>query len=91
MQGGMTPLEALKAGTIGSAEAIGRSGELGSIEPGKFADLVILDRYPRQDIHASRAIAAVMKNGRLYDASTLDELWPRHKPFGPQWFDGERP
>jgi len=91
VQGGMTPLEALRAGTIGGAEAIGRSGELGSIEPGKFADLVILDRDPRPDIHASRAITEVMKNGRLYDPNTLDEIWPRHKAFGPQWFDAERP
>jgi Tol biopolymer transport system component len=91
VQGGMTPTEALRAGTIGSAEAIGRAAEFGSIEPGKFADLVILNADPRSDIHNSKAVAEVMKNGRLYDASTLDEIWPRQRAFGPQWFDGERP
>jgi Tol biopolymer transport system component len=91
VQGGMTPAEVLRAGTIGSATAIGRAGELGSIEPGKFADLVILNKDPRQDIRDSRAIAEVMQNGRLYDADTLDEVWPRQRPFGRQWFDRERP
>ncbi len=91
VQGGMTPTEALRAGTIGSATAIGRASELGSIESGKFADLVILSKDPRQDIRDSRAIAEVMQNGRLYSADTLDEIWPRQKAFGPQWFDGERP
>jgi imidazolonepropionase-like amidohydrolase len=91
VQGGMTPTEALRAGTIGSATAIGRASELGSIEPGKFADLVILNKDPRQDIRDSRAIAEVMRNGRLYSADTLDEIWPRQTAFGPQWFDDERP
>ncbi|HVW70826.1 MAG TPA: amidohydrolase family protein [Steroidobacteraceae bacterium] len=91
VQGGMTPLEALRAGTIGGAEAIGRAAEFGSIEAGKFADLVILNEDPRTDIRKSRALAAVMKNGRLYDANTLDELWPRNVPFPVQWFADERP
>jgi Tol biopolymer transport system component len=91
VEGGMSPAEALRAGTIGSATAIGRASELGSIEPGKFADLVILNKDPREDIRDSRAIAEVMQNGRLYDADTLDEVWPRQKAFGAQWFDGARP
>jgi hypothetical protein len=90
-QGGMTPMEALRAGTIGSAEAIGRAGEFGSIEPGKFADLVILNADPRKDIRNSRALDAVMKNGRLYDANTLDEIWPRKRSFEAPWFAGEAP
>jgi Tol biopolymer transport system component len=91
VQGGMTPMEALHAGTIGSAEAIGRASEFGSLEPGKFADLVILDADPSVDIHNSKAIAQVMKNGRLYDANTLDELWPRQRSFPRPWFADERP
>jgi Tol biopolymer transport system component len=91
VQGGMTPMEALRAGTIGSATAIGRAGEFGSIEPGKYADLVILTDDPRNDIRATRGTVAVMKNGRLYDAASLDELWPRDKPLAPAWFDDERP
>jgi hypothetical protein len=91
VQGGMTPLEALRAGTIGSAQAIGRASEFGSLEPGKFADLVILNADPRNDIRNARAIANVMMNGRLYDAETLDELWPRQKPHEIPWFAGEAP
>lgn len=91
VQGGMTPWEALRAGTIGSAEAIGRASEFGSLEPGKFADLVVLDADPRTDIRASRSVALVMKNGRLYDAATLDELWPRRKPLDSPWYADEVP
>ena len=91
VQGGMTPMEALRAGTIGSAEAIGRSSEFGSLEPGKFADLVILNADPSADIRNSTRVAQVMKNGRLYDANTLDELWPRQRAFPQQWFADEKP
>jgi hypothetical protein len=88
--GGMTPHEALHAATIGSAETIGRQDEIGSLEPGKYADLVILDRNPLDDIRNTLAIAQVMKNGRLYDAATLDEVWPDQKKLAPQWFSHER-
>ncbi|MDB6041926.1 MAG: hypothetical protein JWM63_477 [Gammaproteobacteria bacterium] len=91
VQGGMTPLEALRAGTIGSAEAIGRASEFGSIEAGKVADLVILKTDPRADIRNSRSLAEVMQNGRLYDADTLDEVWPRQKSFETPWFASDRP
>lgn len=91
VQGGMTPLEALRAGTLGGARAIGRASEFGSIEPGKFADLVVLSADPRQDIRRSRDIALVMKNGRLYDGDTLDELWPRQRPLEAPWFADEGP
>jgi Tol biopolymer transport system component len=88
--GGMTPHEALHAATIGSAETIGRQDEIGSLAPGKFADLVILERNPLDDIRNTLAIDQVMKNGRLYDAATLDELWPRQHKLPPQWFTHER-
>jgi imidazolonepropionase-like amidohydrolase len=84
--GGMTSAEALRAATLGSAAAIGRAGEFGSIEPGKFADLVILAADPRADIRNTRTIVQVMKNGRLYDADTLEELWPRRRAFEAPWF-----
>ena len=91
VQGGMTPHEALRAGTIGSARAIGRAAEFGSIEPGKFADLAILEADPREDIRNTRKVVQVMKNGRLYDAATLDEIWPRTQARQPAWFVGEQP
>jgi hypothetical protein len=87
--GGMTPFEVLKAATLGSAETIGRLGELGSLEPGKFADLIVLDRDPLADIANVRSIREVMKGGRLYDAGTLDALWPQAKPRPRPWFRDE--
>jgi Tol biopolymer transport system component len=89
-QGGMTPAEVLHAATIGSAETIGHQDELGSLEPGKFADLVILDRNPLEKIENTLAIANVMKNGRLYDGATLDEVWPRQKKAVVPWYADDR-
>jgi Tol biopolymer transport system component/imidazolonepropionase-like amidohydrolase len=89
--GGMTPLAILHAATIGSAETIGRKSDLGSIEPGKLADLVILDADPLTDIRNARAVAQVMRDGKLYDAATLDEIWPVAHALPPAWFtDGDR-
>jgi len=86
----MTPHEVLRAVTIGSAETIGRQDEIGSLATGKYADLVILDRNPLDDIGNTLAVAQVMKNGRLYDAATLDEVWPEQKKLPAQWFARER-
>lgn len=74
--GGMTPAAVLHAATAGSAETIGRLNDLGTIESGKLADLVILDRDPRVDIRNTRAIHGVMRGGFLYAGGTLAPLWP---------------
>jgi predicted amidohydrolase YtcJ len=73
-QGGMTSLEAIRCATINGARALGLDHELGSIEQGKLADLIVLDRNPLENIRNSEAIAMVMVNGRLYDAKTLNEI-----------------
>ena len=77
--GGMKPHAALKAATIDSADAIGFAKDLGSLEAGKLADLIVLDANPLDDLKNTAKIAEVMKNGRLYDAATLNETYPRQK------------
>ncbi len=84
--GGMTPMMALRSATIDSADAIGLGKDLGSLEVGKLADLIVLDANPLDDLKNTAQIAHVMKNGRLYDGATLTETWPRQKPLDPQWW-----
>jgi Tol biopolymer transport system component len=87
--GGMTPMEVLHAATMGSSKTIGRDAEFGSLEPGKFADLIILDKNPLDDIRNTLSIEDVMKNGRLYEGNTLNEIWPRQQLLPPLWFQTE--
>jgi len=73
-QGGMTPHEVLRAATLNGAAYLGMDRDLGSIEPGKLADLVVLEKNPLEDVRNSTSIRYVMVNGRLYDALTMDEV-----------------
>ena len=72
-QGGMSSIEALAAATIVPAQALGYADDLGSLEVGKLADLVVIDANVVEDIFQSDKVDMVMLNGRLYDAKTLDE------------------
>jgi hypothetical protein len=89
--GGMTNLQALRAGTINGAEAIGLAQDLGSLEPGKLAGLVVLDKDPLQSIQNTTSVRFVMKNGELFDGNTLDEVWPQQKTIGPFWWWKDQP
>jgi imidazolonepropionase-like amidohydrolase/Tol biopolymer transport system component len=73
-QGGMTPLEVIRAATLDGAKYIGMDKYIGSIEAGKLADLAILDSDPTKDIYASDQVSMVMINGRLYDSKTMNEI-----------------
>src|SRR3546814_5332168 len=73
VRGGMTPHEVLRAATINGAYGLGMEADLGSLEVGKVADLLILNKNPLEDIRNTLTIERVMKNGVLRDAMTLDE------------------
>lgn len=74
VQGGFSPLDAIKAGTINGAKYLGLDRDLGSIEVGKLADLILIDGNPLADIRESEKVAFVMVSGKLYDAKTMGEL-----------------
>jgi Tol biopolymer transport system component len=74
--GGMSNLDAIRVATILGAESLGLDKELGSIEAGKLADLVIMDKNPLENIRNTNTISHVVKNGRVYDGNTLDEILP---------------
>jgi Tol biopolymer transport system component len=73
---------ALEMGSLGGARFLGMESDLGSLANGKLADLMVLNSNPLDNIRNTADIRFVMKAGVLYDAATLDELWPRQKPYG---------
>ena len=88
VRGGATPVEALRHGTVDAARIYGFR-DLGTLEPGKLADLVILDADPTQDIRNSDKIDRVMLNGRLYDAATLNETVTGDRRRQPYFWERE--
>ncbi|MGB7409491.1 MAG: amidohydrolase family protein, partial [Pontixanthobacter sp.] len=87
VRGGMTPVEALRAGTIEPAKSLGMDRDIGSIEVGKLADLLVLDADPSLDIRNSDKIVQVMLGGRLYDAATMNEVATGDAKRLPYWWE----
>jgi imidazolonepropionase-like amidohydrolase/Tol biopolymer transport system component len=78
-KGGATPLEAIRAATLDGARYIGVEQDLGSLEVGKLADLVIIDGNPLLNIETSDRVTHVMQNGRLFESATMNEIGPTPK------------
>lgn len=88
-QGGMTEMEALKVATINGARYIGMEEDLGSIEEGKLADLIVIDGNPLENIRDTENVVYTMVNGRLYDSATMNEIGTRKKERLPFWWEEE--
>ncbi len=86
--GGMTPLEALRTATMNPARYLGLDRDIGSLEVGKLADLVIIDGDVLSDIRKSDRISHVMQNGRLFELPTMNEVVSRSQARKPFFFDG---
>jgi imidazolonepropionase-like amidohydrolase len=87
-QGGMTPMQALHAGTLGGALALGLDRDVGSLQVGKLADLVVLDANPLENIRNTTSVRYTLANGRLYDDG-MNEVGLRERPRAPFWFERE--
>jgi imidazolonepropionase-like amidohydrolase/Tol biopolymer transport system component len=86
-QGGMTPLETIRAVTMNGASYIGMEEHIGSIEPGKLADLIVIDGNPLEDIRLTEKVTYTMMNGRLFDAATLNEIGNHRRERLPFWWE----
>ncbi len=84
-QGGMQPLDVIRAGTLNGAKALGMDGDIGSLEVGKLADMVVLNDNPLENIRNTTSVAYTVLNGRVYD-SGMNEIAPRQRPRAPFWF-----
>lgn len=84
--GGMTPLEVIRVATINGARAIGLDQDIGSLEAGKLADLIVLDKDPLQDIHNTNSVHWVMRGGVVYEGATLNEVYPRTTTHPESWW-----
>jgi imidazolonepropionase-like amidohydrolase/Tol biopolymer transport system component len=89
-QGGLSPIESLRAATIDGARYIGLDADLGSIEKGKLADLIVLDRNPLENVRHTESINMVMLNGRLYEGKTLNEIGNRPRTRPQFWWESGR-
>lgn len=88
-QGGFTPHEALRAATLHGARYLGLDEDIGSIEPGKLADIVVISGDVLEDIRKSDDVRYTMVNGRLYDAKTMNEVGTRERKRKPLFWERE--
>ena len=75
-------MEAIRCGTINGAWYLGLDKDIGSLEVGKLADLMVMDRNPLESIRNTESIRYVMINGALFETDRLDQVYPGQKPRG---------
>jgi imidazolonepropionase-like amidohydrolase len=78
-QSGLTPLETIRCATLWGAQYLGLDEEIGSLEPGKLADLIVLNKNPLDNIRNTDSIRNVMINGVLYETDNMNEVYPAEK------------
>ncbi|MBI3509881.1 MAG: PD40 domain-containing protein [Bacteroidetes bacterium] len=88
--GGMTNMEALRCATMNGAYYIGMDKQIGSIETGKLADIIVLDKNPLEDIHNSQYVKYTMINGRIYDTETMNEIGNYDKKRTKFWWENPK-
>ncbi|EHQ30569.1 amidohydrolase family protein [Mucilaginibacter paludis] len=89
-QGGMSPMQAIRCATINGAGYLGMDKEIGSLEVGKLADLIVMNENPLDDIRNSEKLKYVMVNGRLYDSDSMNEIGNHPKPHLRFWWQLNR-
>jgi imidazolonepropionase-like amidohydrolase len=89
-KGGMTNMEVLRAATMNGASYIGMEHQIGSLEKGKLADLVVMEKNPLEDIRNTETIRYTMVNGRMFDAVTMDETGNHERKRGKFYWENNR-
>ena len=89
--GGLTEHEALIAATLFGAEAIGLAEDLGTLTPGKLADIQILDADPLADIRNTNSVRYIMLGGNLYEAADMSQIWPVERPAPARFWEDDYP
>jgi hypothetical protein len=90
-EGGMANHRVLRAATLNGARTLGLDAQVGSLEAGKLADIIVLDGNPLEDIRNTNTVRFTMVNGRLYDAYTVDEIGNYDRPRGKFFWEVGRP
>ena len=86
-QGGMPPLQVIRAATISGARYLGLDHDIGSLEPGKLADLVVLDANPLENIRNTHTVHYTVVNGRVFDSATINEVGNHPRTRNPLYFE----